>query len=205
MMVSEYELMKMSDEDRKACTVSAIERLFLGCILCGDNIVTQYDEIDAQTDSSRLHANSNHEVRLREMAWKSFLRDSFVFAFDRLIKWIDEYRKLQGVDKNSALRELLVLKKTMRELRDYLMHDEEYVVADKGKKTNRYFTSDGGCVSDPSSSVYSHGFNSEGRHIRKLLLGNRLEFFSAFSLLNKTYSEAKKEGFFDIFGATSHD
>ena len=204
-MYEPFDPTAFSDFDRKCMTILTIENLMIGGIVCGENIIRKLDEKDAEMEKQRPRFKDQEEYKV-ERSFDVFLTDSFVFSLYRITRWVDAFRRAQGIPKNSQFRELLKIQKQVRELRDYLMHNEEYIVAGTGKKPKRYFTSLGFSVSDPTSTMYLRQCQVGPQYIeRALFLGNKLEFFSVFSLLVETYKGVKSEGFFDLSKISDDD
>lgn len=193
MLVGTQPLGSMTDNQRKIVSLSGLQKKFEACFVLGGIIESLFESqvnVDEHSQSTRSQGNFIFEKSLREM---------FVFESYRLINWVEQCRKNGLIPKESSLRVLCKRQKKIRELRDYLMHDEEYIVAGKGKKPKRYLSEKEWGVLNPSSTVSFANSTVFGVEIeREIHLGNKIEFFDLFRLVKSSFEEAKRDNFFDL-------
>ena len=178
-----------SDNQRKITSINQIKRLFEQCIYAG-NMIEQM-----------ANPANRDDINIVPFSYEKFMHESWVFSVYRLLKWLEAYRRAYGLPKKSRIRELTKHLKKVRELRDYLMHDEEYVVASEGKKPKRYLSmsEEKFSILSPSSTVVFHNSSINGKPMDRVLnLGNKIEFYSLHNAIFEAYKFAKKENFFDV-------
>ena len=126
-------------------------------------------------------------------------RDMFVFECYRLINWACLCKKHGFLKKESPVRVICKLQNKVRGLRDYLMHEEQYVVAGEGRKPQKYLTEKEWGKLNPGSAVSFVNSNVFGKKIEKEMhLGNKLEFFELFKVIQSSFVEASEAGCFDL-------
>ena len=174
-----------SENQSKIASVSGLENRYKAWLLTAQLFKTHSE-------------NKDYENAI-DLIWHNNIKDMFVFESYRLINWLERMRICGYLDKDSPLRPVCKLQKKVRELRDYLMHEEEYIVAGAGKKPKNYLSEKEWGVLNPSSSISFFDSTVFGRKVdAEVHLGNKLEFFSLFETVTTAFNEAEKAKFFDL-------
>lgn len=195
MLVSTQSLGDKTDNERKISSVLGLERKYQSCIVLGE-IIEDHFVKDGNPDPDD---NSHRSWSPKQAILDQCLRDMFIFESYRLVNWLCLCRKHGFLDKQSSLRLLCKRQNQIRELRDYLMHEEEYIVAGSGRKPKRYLSEKTWGVVCPSSTISFSNCNILGEEIKKEIhFGNKIEFFDLFELIKSTYNFGKDDGFFDL-------
>ena len=192
MLVGSSHPKESSDQDRHLAAISGLMNRIEVCIVVGTVVASQVEK--------KMNIGEKNPVWSPElMIWERTTTDMFVFEAYRMLKWLEECRKHQYIPKESPLRPLLKHLKRVRELRDYLTHSEEYIVAGKGSKPKRYLSEKEWGILNPQSSVAFINSTVFGRKIEnELHLGNKIEFFGIFNQIQEAFSKASEDGFFTL-------
>ena len=127
--------------------------------------------------------------------------ENFIFCIHRTLQWIGSMVATGQIDKPSSLRQFRNHWETpVRELRDFLMHLEEYEVKGKGRRKEKFTHSLGGVISaDPSSTIVMRDCSLPGQFVSHVhMIGGRIDFISIFNDLLTCYYKATAEGAFEV-------
>lgn len=125
--------------------------------------------------------------------------EALVFSIDRLIKWSESLKKRGVVRKKTDIGEFCKKwKPLVLELRNQLLHMDEYIVGGGGRKPENFMQSQLGLITaGPNSVLRFENCKINGVEVKKAyFIGIRLEFFSCYSDLTQLYKTLRNSNFF---------
>lgn len=125
--------------------------------------------------------------------------EALVFSIDRLIKWSESLKKRGIIRKKSKIGDFIKKwKPEVLELRNQLLHMDEYIVRGGGRKPENFMQSQLGLITaGPNSVLRLEDCRINGVEVKNAyFIGIRLEFFSCYSDLQELYKELRVSNFF---------